>query len=144
MSNKTHWRINKLWYPPFKCVYFYKCKISLIAIKFILHQAMSRPMAWPRFPICLCCSCSCWGWLIALHLWIFIYSMGIRRERNLEMVSWRERGLMLPLRLGGMLFVLNVFNFTNVKLHYLQLNLSVSCSWLPRCSCPSWQKRTQR
>ena len=36
--------------------------------------------------------------------------MGIRRERNLEMVSWRERGLMLPLRLGGMLVV---------KMHWL-------------------------
>ena len=54
---------------------------------------------------------NCWGWLIILHLWIFFYSMGIRRERNLEMVSWRERGLMLfPLRLGGMLVV---------KMHWL-------------------------
>ena len=30
-----------------QCAYFYKCKIALIAIKLLLFQAISRPMAWP-------------------------------------------------------------------------------------------------
>ena len=39
------------WYCLFMCVkkyfYFYKCKIALITIKFLLFQAISCHMAWP-------------------------------------------------------------------------------------------------
>ena len=98
---------------------FYKCKIALITIKFLLFQAISNHKAWPGQDF-QCDFAPVASVIFSLHAcYVELHSM---------QSNWLCYMKQFCVNQGTAIFmcVLNVFNFTNVILHTMYVRIKVS------------------